>query len=141
TRVLAIPTLRLAHTAALRHIPALAPSLPPRQSPQSQWRAREALQTRAAFSTSSPRQAGEDPHMQAVFNNQQKFLRLMQDKPEVFENMKAFAEMLEQNGVDIKSGKIPNKMDMFRLMMRADVRERAMKMVEAFKEAGIDVQS
>lgn len=36
---------------------------------------------------------------------------------------------------------MPSKMDMFRLLMKTEIRESAMKMASAFQEAGIDLQS
>ena len=44
-------------------------------------------------------------------------------------------------GVDVHSGQMPSKLDMFRLLMKTEIRESAMKMAAAFQEAGIDLQS
>ena len=44
-------------------------------------------------------------------------------------------------GVDVQSGKMPSKTEMFRLLMKTEVRESAMKMAAAFQEAGIDLKS
>ena len=41
----------------------------------------------------------------------------------------------------MSSGTVPSKMEMFRLLMKTEVRESAMKMAAAFQEAGIDLQS
>ncbi len=95
TRALAVPTLRLVHTAALRHALSLA------HSPQSQSQrpslTREALRTRS-FASSPHRRAEEDPNLQRVFDNQQKVLQFLQDKPEVLEYMKEFVTLLKDNG-------------------------------------------
>lgn len=98
TRALAIPALRLAHTSALRHSPlvtsAPARSPAPSRSPSA---AREVLLSRS-FSTTPRRQANEDPNLQAMFAQQQKLLKLLQDKPEVVENIKEFVTLLQNNG-------------------------------------------
>ncbi len=44
-------------------------------------------------------------------------------------------------GIDVQSGQMPSKTDMFRLLMKTEVRESAMKMAAAFQEAGIDLRS
>ena len=95
TRALAIPTLRLAHTAALRHAPSLAPA-----SPRGAWstqRPRDALRTRS-FATTPRRQAEEGPDMQAMFAQQRKLLQLLQERPEVLDHIKTFVELLKENG-------------------------------------------
>ncbi|RPD62010.1 hypothetical protein L227DRAFT_609876 [Lentinus tigrinus ALCF2SS1-6] len=76
-----------------------------------------------------------------MFTQQQKLLRLLQDKPEVLDNIKEFVTLLQNNGVDVHAGQMPSKMDMFRLLMKTEIRESAMKMAAAFQEAGIDLQS
>ena len=98
TRALAIPALRFAHTAALRHSPSLTSSA--RNSPSSSqhaFYAREALRTRS-FSSTPLRRAEEDPKLQQMFENQQMVLRLLQDKPEVLDYMKEFITLLKDNG-------------------------------------------
>ncbi|CDO74115.1 hypothetical protein BN946_scf185043.g165 [Trametes cinnabarina] len=134
---LAIPALRLPQTAALRH-PCLSLVRP---APSS---SRDALHTRA-FSSSPRRNAAEDEAKNAelnmMFTQQQKLLKLLQDKPETMEHIKKFIEQLQANGIDVTSGKMPSKMDMLRLLMKSDIRESAMKMAAAFQEAGIDLQS
>ncbi|KAI0637728.1 hypothetical protein C8Q77DRAFT_385884 [Trametes polyzona] len=133
TRTLVTPALRLAHTAALRH-----PSLVLLRSAPSPSPARDALHARA-FSSSPQRRAEEDPELQHVFQQQQKLLKLLQEKPEVLEHIKKFVEQLESNGINVYSGKMPSKMDMFRLLMKPEIRESAMKMATVFQEAGIDM--
>ena len=44
-------------------------------------------------------------------------------------------------GVDVTSGKVPSKTEMFRLLMKTEIRESAMKMATAFQEAGLDLSS
>ena len=44
-------------------------------------------------------------------------------------------------GVDVTSGQLPSKMEMFRLLMKTEVRESAMKMANGLHEAGIDLKS
>ncbi|KAI0773774.1 hypothetical protein C8Q74DRAFT_1266640 [Fomes fomentarius] len=138
TRALAVPTLRLVHTVTLRHGLSLA------HSPQSQTQrsslTRDALRTRS-FASSPHRRAEEDPNLQRVFDNQQKVLQFLQDKPEVLDYMKEFITLLKDNGIDVQSGQMPSKTDMFRLLMKTEVRESAMKMATAFQEAGIDLRS
>ena len=51
------------------------------------------------------------------------------------------AALLPCTGVDVTSGQLPSKMEMFRLLMKSEIRESAMKMAAAFQEAGIDMQS
>ncbi|KAI0721950.1 hypothetical protein C8T65DRAFT_629745 [Cerioporus squamosus] len=139
TRALAIPALRLAHTSALRHYHLAASARSPTPSRPSPP-AREVLLSRS-FSTTPRRQAEEDPNLQTMFAQQQKLLKLLQDKPEVLENIKEFVALLQNNGVDVHSGQMPSKMDMFKLLMKTEIRESAMKMAAAFQEAGIDLQS
>ena len=76
TRALAIPTLRLAHTTALRHAPSLAPPAPRAAPSSSIQRPRDALRTRS-FATTPRRQAEEGPDMQAMFAQQRKLLQLL----------------------------------------------------------------
>ena len=38
-------------------------------------------------------------HMQAMLTQQQKLLKLMQDKPELLENINDFVQLLKDNGV------------------------------------------
>ncbi|KAH9894188.1 hypothetical protein C8Q73DRAFT_790752 [Cubamyces lactineus] len=137
TRALAIPALRLAQAAALRHPLS-------RISSPSPVPARDALHARS-FSSSPLRRASEDParnaDLQMMFEQQQKLLKLLQDKPETLEHIKTFVEQLKANGVDVTSGQLPSKMEMLRLLMKSDIRESAMKMAAAFQEAGIDLQS
>ncbi|KAL7282062.1 hypothetical protein ACG7TL_003530 [Trametes sanguinea] len=136
-RSLAIPALRAAQTAVLRH-PSLTLLRPAPTSP------RDALHARA-FSSTPLRAATEDveknARMQAVFAQQQKLLKLLQDKPETMEHIRKFIDQLKENGIDVASGKMPSKMDIMKLLMKVDVRESAMKMAAAFQEAGIDLQS
>ncbi|TFK85886.1 hypothetical protein K466DRAFT_600776 [Polyporus arcularius HHB13444] len=139
TRALAIPALRLAHTSALRHAPLATSAHSPAPSRPS-LQTREVLLSRS-FSTTPRRYAEEDPNLQAMFAQQQKLLKLLQDKPEVLDNIKEFVTLLQNNGVDVHSGQMPSKMDMFRLLMKTEIRESAMKMASAFQEAGIDLQS
>ncbi|KAI0751280.1 hypothetical protein C8Q80DRAFT_563766 [Daedaleopsis nitida] len=137
TRALAIPTIRLAHTFALRHFTLSVHTA--RSSPshprQPSW-ARSALITRS-FSSTPHRRAGEDPKLQAIFENQQRVLKLLQDKPEVLDNMKEFVTLLKDNGVDVQSGQMPSKMEMFSLLMKTEVRDSAMKMAAAFKKLAL----
>ncbi|KAI0643720.1 hypothetical protein C8Q79DRAFT_976358 [Trametes meyenii] len=139
SRSLITPALRLAHSAALRH-PSLALSAA-RPAPTP---ARDALHARA-FSTSPRRGAEEDParnaELQHMFAQQQKLLKLLQEKPETLDHIKKFVEQLQENGVDVHSGRMPSKMEMIRLLMKTEIRESAMKMAAAFQEAGIDLQS
>lgn len=132
--------------------------------------------------------------MQAIFAQQQKLLKVMQEKPEMLDDINAFVKLLKENGaclrvwlrvcapvtkragahevarvvgmtssapterravdtgsltcvfriyagVDVTSGQMPSKMDMFRVLMKSEVRESAMKVMSALTEAGIDVQS
>ncbi|KAI0356696.1 hypothetical protein OH77DRAFT_1503615 [Trametes cingulata] len=134
TRALVTPALRLAHTAALRHPLRSAPAPSP---------TRDALHARA-FSSSPRRMAEEDTaknaELQMMFQQQQKLLKLLQDKPETLEHIKKFVEQLQENGIDVYSGKMPSKMDMLRLLMKSDIRESAMKMAAAFQDAGIDLR-
>ena len=44
-------------------------------------------------------------------------------------------------GVDVELGQIPSKMEMFRLMMKKEIRESATTMAMALQEAGIDLRS
>ncbi|KAI0771515.1 hypothetical protein BD413DRAFT_55931 [Trametes elegans] len=139
TRTLGIPALRVAHTAVLRH-----PSLALLQSSISPTPRRDALHARA-FSSSPRRRAEEDParnaDLQMMFAQQQKLLKLLQDKPETLDHIKKFVEQLQENGIDVHSGRMPSKMEMLRLLMKTEIRESAMKMAAAFQEAGIDIQS
>ncbi|KAI0334846.1 hypothetical protein GY45DRAFT_1317910 [Cubamyces sp. BRFM 1775] len=136
---LAIPALRLAQTSALRHPLSRISSPSPSPAP-----ARDALHARS-FSSSPLRRAAEDParnaDLQMMFEQQQKLLKLLQDKPETLEHIKTFVEQLKENGVDVSSGQLPSKMEMLRLLMKSEIRESAMKMAAAFQEAGIDIQS
>ncbi|KAI0662971.1 hypothetical protein C8Q70DRAFT_482546 [Cubamyces menziesii] len=136
-RALAIPVLRVAQTAALRH--PLGHISSPSPAP-----ARDALHARS-FSSSPLRRASEDParnaELQMMFEQQQKLLKLLQDKPETLEHIKTFVGQLKENGVDVTSGQLPSKMEMLRLLMKSEIRESAMKMAAAFQEAGIDMQS
>ncbi|OJT13393.1 hypothetical protein TRAPUB_10159 [Trametes pubescens] len=136
-RSLVTPALRLAHTTALRH-----PSLSLLRFTPSSSPTRDALHTRH-FSSSPQRRAEEDPErnaqLQNVFTQQQKLLKLLQEKPETLEHIKKFVEQLESNGIDVYSGKLPGKMDMLRLLMNPDIRDSATKMAAAFQEAGIDM--
>ncbi|KAI0366356.1 hypothetical protein BV20DRAFT_971860 [Pilatotrama ljubarskyi] len=138
TRSLVTPAFRLAQTAALRH-----PSLSFLRSAPSPSPKRDALHTRA-FSSSPQWRAQEDPaknaELQTMFQQQQKLLKLLQDKPETLDHIKKFVEQLQENGIDVYSGKMPSKMDMLRLLMKSDIRDSAVKMAAAFQEAGIDLQ-
>ncbi len=95
-RSLVTPALRLAHTTALRH-----PSLSLLRFTPSSSPTRDALHTRH-FSSSPQRRAEEDPErnaqLQNVFTQQQKLLKLLQEKPETLEHIKKFVEQLESNG-------------------------------------------
>ncbi|KAI0676784.1 hypothetical protein C8Q78DRAFT_1073566 [Trametes maxima] len=139
SRSLITPAVRLAHTAALRH-----PSLCFARTAQTPPPTRDALHARA-FSSSPRREAEEDParnaELQHMFAQQQKLLKLLQEKPETLDHIKKFVEQLQENGVDVHSGRMPSKMEMIRLLMKTEIRESAMKMAAAFQEAGIDLQS
>lgn len=95
-RSLVTPALRLAHTTALRH-----PSLSLLRFSPSSSPTRDALHTRH-FSSSPQSRAEEDPErtaqLQNVFQQQQKLLKLLQEKPETLEHIKKFVEQLETNG-------------------------------------------
>ena len=98
TRALAIPTLRLVHTSALHHFSAWSAPAPAwRPSSQQSSRTREALKTRT-FSSTALRKAEEDPNMKTMFEQQQKVLKLLQDRPEVLDYMKEFVRLLKDNG-------------------------------------------
>ncbi|OBZ71903.1 hypothetical protein A0H81_08242 [Grifola frondosa] len=95
------------------------------------------------FSTTPQRHASEDPNinMQAMIAQQQKITRVFQEKPELLQHVKDFAKILQEEGIDLQTGGMPTKMQMIRLFMKADVRDRTMRMMSAFQEAGIDLQS
>lgn len=107
TRALATSAMRLAHTHALRHSSLLTHSRPSSYTiPQSHKAGssshiRDAFHTRASFSTTVQRRANEVPseNIQAMFNQQQKLLKLMQDKPELLDNINQFVQLLNDNGV------------------------------------------
>lgn len=44
-------------------------------------------------------------------------------------------------GVDVSTGVVPSKMTMFRLLMKEEIRQSAMKMAATLQEAGVDLQS
>ena len=59
------------------------------------------LQERAApFGTTAARRADEVPQetMSAMFDQQQKLLKLLQEKPEILDNIKQFVALLKDNG-------------------------------------------
>ncbi|KAM5532730.1 hypothetical protein V8D89_013622 [Ganoderma adspersum] len=149
TRALATSAIRLAHTHALRHSYLLTHSRPSSYTLPQSHRAgssshiRDAFHTRVSFSTTAQRRANEVPseNIQAIFSQQQKLLKLMQDKPELLDNINEFVQLLKDNGVDISTGVMPSKMSMFRLLMKEEIRQSAMKMAAALQEAGVDVQS
>nr|VWP00678.1 UDP-xylose synthase [Ganoderma boninense] len=149
TRALATSATRLIHIQALRHSSLLTHSRPSSHTiPQSQHarfssQIRDAFRTRASFSTTAQRRANEVPteNLQAMFSQQQKLLKLMQEKPELLENINEFMQLLKDNGVDLSTGVMPSKMFMLRLLMKQEIRESAMKMVATLQEAGIDIQS
>ncbi|TBU32195.1 hypothetical protein BD311DRAFT_786147 [Dichomitus squalens] len=151
TRALATTALRLAHTHALRHSSLLTHSRPSSRAPAHHHQqagpssqAREAFHTRsAAFSTTARRGADELPreNLQAIFEQKQRFLKLLQEKPEVEEHIRGFVQLLKDNGVDVSSGQMPSKLDMFRLMMKKEIRESATCMATTLQEAGIDLRN
>ncbi|EJF63040.1 hypothetical protein DICSQDRAFT_146014 [Dichomitus squalens LYAD-421 SS1] len=152
TRALATTALRLAHTHALRHSSLLTHSRPSSRTPAHHHQqagpssqAREAFHTRsAAFSTTARRGADELPreNLQAIFEQQQqRFLKLLQEKPEVEEHIRGFVQLLKDNGVDVSSGQMPSKLDMFQLMMKKEIRESATCMATTLQEAGIDLRN
>ncbi|PIL36701.1 hypothetical protein GSI_00390 [Ganoderma sinense ZZ0214-1] len=148
-RALATSATRLAHIQALRHSSVLTHSRPSSHAIPQTHRAgsssqiRDALRSRASFSTTAQRRANEVPteNLQAMFSQQQKLLKLMQDKPELLDNINEFMQLLKDNGVDLSTGVMPSKISMMRLLMKQEIRESAMKMAATLQEAGIDLQS
>lgn len=169
---LALPAARLLHTAMLSsHRFTLSQGRPQTASSNawsytpSQLRAR--LLARDLSSTAQ-RRASEDPvrtaELQHIFEQQQRLMRLLQEKPDVLENIKTFIKLVQDEGAcalvavgsvsrltsecgvwragfDATSGRIPGKMEMLRLLMKPAIRESAMRMSAAFQEAGLNMES
>ncbi|KAI0921962.1 hypothetical protein AcV5_000581 [Taiwanofungus camphoratus] len=122
-----LPFRRIIATHALRtNLASLHASLPQRNL------------CRADFSTTSRRCASEEPNAQALLGTQQKLVQMMQEKPELMQQVMDLKGMLDKEGVDVQGKSMPSKLEIFRVLMKPTVREAVMKLSTSFQEAGIN---
>ncbi|KAJ3729047.1 hypothetical protein DFJ43DRAFT_1156603 [Lentinula guzmanii] len=92
--------------------------------------------------SSSPRQASEPP----LPSPEELYSRLshttlakkLQSSPEAMRAIRDFMIVLQNQGLDISSGKAPSTMQMMKLGMMKEVRDGMMKMTAEMQKAGID---
>ncbi|KAF9821022.1 hypothetical protein IEO21_00999 [Rhodonia placenta] len=70
--------------------------------------------------------------------SQQKFARLFQEKPELQQLVLDLKSALEKEGVDVQGNAMPSKLEIFKIIMKPNVRDAVMKVSAAFQEAGIN---
>ncbi|KZT13134.1 uncharacterized protein LAESUDRAFT_808596 [Laetiporus sulphureus 93-53] len=92
----------------------------------------------AAFSTTPGRRAEEDENFKQYVEISQKLGHAIEHKPEIKQMLKELQQALEDAGLDLT--KPPSKLQMFRLLLKSDVRNAAMKVSAALSESGVDVQ-
>lgn len=89
-RMVAVHALRNYPIAcrAFSHVWAVTPAAAPPHTPRHV----------SLFSTTPHRRASEDPELQNLVEQQQKMLRLLQEKPELVKVVEEFAERLQAEG-------------------------------------------
>ncbi|KAJ4472293.1 hypothetical protein J3R30DRAFT_1062513 [Lentinula aciculospora] len=99
------------------------------------------LHSRRICST-SPRQASESPlpsptELYSRFSNTT-LAKKLQNSPEAMQAIRDFMLVLQNEGLDISSGKAPSTMQLMKLGMKKEVRDGMMKMTTEMQKAGID---
>jgi len=104
-------------------------------------RPRPPYQFRRHFSLSPRPQAAEnpDPFLTSIKNTA--IFQKLADKPDALSALAHFAKVLQDQGIDVVSGKTPSPMQMIRLARNAEFREAAGRVVNELQNAGIKIDS
>ncbi|KAF5322678.1 hypothetical protein D9619_001132 [Psilocybe cf. subviscida] len=99
---------------------------------------------RSSISTTPSRRADLPPGVpdQATLDRLRKspMWEKLRASPEALAAAQKFGEVMQKQGIDTLSGKPPSTFQMAKLFLKADVRDAAKELYEAFGKAGIDLQ-
>ncbi|KAJ3723186.1 hypothetical protein FB446DRAFT_783394 [Lentinula raphanica] len=92
---------------------------------------------------SSPRRASESPYPppEEMYSrlNSTSLAKKLQNSPEAMQAIRDFMVVLQNQGLDLSTGKPPSPMQLMKLGMKKEVREEMMKMTAEMQKAGIDL--
>lgn len=100
-----------------------------------------ALSSRRAFHlTPSRRSVGKKEALDKILRDSPSFSQLTND-PVAVTAITDLAKVLQQQGIDLTSGKSPSPTQMIRLMMRQDFREATKRVEAELQKIGLDFKS